>query len=99
MIDTQPFSCDTDTTAAIVGGIVGAAVGRNGIPPEWLDRLLEWPRTVAWMERLGRQLHDTIRSGVRARPLRLPVLGLLARNVLFLIVVLCHGFRRLGLPY
>ncbi len=27
---------DVDTTCAIVGGIVGASVGREGIPPEWL---------------------------------------------------------------
>jgi ADP-ribosylglycohydrolase len=28
---------DTDTTAAIVGGIVGAATGKEGIPNKWLD--------------------------------------------------------------
>ena len=27
---------DADTTAAITGGIVGAAVGRAGIPDEWV---------------------------------------------------------------
>jgi len=32
---------DTDSTAAIVGGIVGSAVGKAGIPTEWLDDLLE----------------------------------------------------------
>jgi hypothetical protein len=37
---------DTDTTAAIVGGIVGCHVGKIGIPEEWLRNLLEWPRTV-----------------------------------------------------
>ena len=44
---------DTDTVAAIVGGIVGAAVGKEGIPAEWLGRMAEWPRTMAWMESLG----------------------------------------------
>lgn len=29
---------DVDTTCAIVGGIVGARVGRSGIPDEWLNR-------------------------------------------------------------
>lgn len=47
---------DADSTGAIVGGIVGAGVGRHGIPQEWLDGLIEWPRTVAWMEKLGKQL-------------------------------------------
>jgi ADP-ribosylglycohydrolase len=27
---------DADTTSAIVGGIVAAHTGRDGIPPEWL---------------------------------------------------------------
>jgi ADP-ribosylglycohydrolase len=38
---------DVDTTAAIVGGVVAAAVGRDGIPPEWLthrERLPDWVR-------------------------------------------------------
>jgi len=34
---------DTDSTAAMVGGIVGASVGKEGIPMEWLNRLFEWP--------------------------------------------------------
>ena len=90
---------DTDTTGAIVGGIVGAAVGRAGIPPEWLGRLCEWPRSVGWMERLGGQLYEARSSGTPAEPLRLPIYGLLPRNLLFLLVVLLHGLRRLLPPY
>lgn len=90
---------DTDSTAAIVGGIVGASVGRKGIPYDWLNTLIEWPRTVTWMERLGIQLASSIRHGTEDRPIGLPALGLLARNLLFLIVVLYHGFRRLAPPY
>lgn len=44
---------DTDTTAAIVGALVGAAVGKAGIPTEWRTKILEWPRTLARMEELG----------------------------------------------
>ncbi|MDP1563871.1 MAG: ADP-ribosylglycohydrolase family protein [Pirellulaceae bacterium] len=47
---------DADSTAAIVGGIVGAGVGQKGIPADWLDGLIEWPRTVSWMENLGEQV-------------------------------------------
>ncbi len=53
---------DADTTAAIVGGIVGSAVGKEGIPAEWLDRLAEQPRSVAWMERLGEELASAARQ-------------------------------------
>ncbi|MBL8853630.1 MAG: ADP-ribosylglycohydrolase family protein [Planctomycetaceae bacterium] len=47
---------DADSTGAIVGGIVGAGVGRRGLPQDWLDGLIEWPRTVAWMEKLGKHV-------------------------------------------
>ncbi len=30
---------DTDTTAAVAGGLAGIAYGIGGIPPEWLDAL------------------------------------------------------------
>ncbi len=58
---------DTDTTGAIAGGILGAAVGRAGLPAEWLDRLIEWPRTVAWMEMLARRLAGEAVSVPRRR--------------------------------
>jgi ADP-ribosylglycohydrolase len=90
---------DTDTTAAIVGGILGSALGRPGIPADWLAGLWEWPRTVAWMDRLGRQLAQTLSARQPASPLRLPALGLLARNLAFLAAVLGHGVRRTLPPY
>ena len=42
---------DTDSTAAIVGAIVGAGVGAAGIPASWLAKILAWPRSVDWMRR------------------------------------------------
>jgi ADP-ribosylglycohydrolase len=47
---------DTDTTAAIVGGIIGAQVGKQGIPEQWLENLWEFPRHRKWMEKLGQRL-------------------------------------------
>jgi ADP-ribosylglycohydrolase len=91
---------DTDTTAGIVGAIAGSGVGRAGIPREWLERLVEYPRTLRWMEGLARQL-----ARARVEPLaridvpRLPAIRLMLRNVFFLGVVLVHGFRRLLPPY
>lgn len=90
---------DTDTTAATVGGIIGAGVAKNGIPQEWLDGLWEWPRTVKWMERLGKRLARTSSQSIGRRALSLPVYGLLLRNIFFMIVVLAHGLRRLLPPY
>ncbi len=90
---------DTDTAAAIVGAIVGAAVGKDGIPAEWLLALAEWPRSVDWMERLAAQLALSQETGAVQRPLGLSFLPLLGRNLLFTTVVLAHGFRRLLPPY
>jgi len=90
---------DTDTVAATLGGIVGAGLGAAGLPADWLARLWEWPRTVTWMSGLGERLAEVAADGVRREPLGLPLAGLLARNGLFLMIVLAHGLRRLLPPY
>jgi ADP-ribosylglycohydrolase len=87
---------DTDTAAAIAGAIIGARVGKDGIPEEWRRDLCEWPRTLDWMERLGKKLAD---PGADGRPLSLNLLALALRNALFIPLVLAHGFRRLLPPY
>jgi ADP-ribosylglycohydrolase len=97
IVDVIRCGGDTDTTGAIVGGIVGSSVGKAGIPAEWLRGLADWPRTVRWMEELGNHVARAISLGRPERPPRLPALGLLARNAFFLAVVLLHGARR-GLP-
>ena len=90
---------DADTTAAIVGGIVGAGVGSEGIPRELLAGIWESPRSMAWMRTLGEALAVAI-NGKTPEPLaRLNPLVLLVRNLFFLVVVLYHGFRRLAPPY
>lgn len=53
---------DTDTTAAIVGALVGSSIGQQGIPGEYLDNLCEWPSDVKWMTDLGTQLSLMIES-------------------------------------
>lgn len=95
---------DADTTAAIVGGIVGVGVGKQGIPVDWLNSMMEWPRSIRWMENLAGQLTEHLEEVAGSAPvgnlrMRLPVLGLLFRNMLFLLVVLYHGLRRLLPPY
>jgi len=90
---------DTDTTAAILGGIIGAGVGRAGIPDALLNGLAEWPRTVGWMERLAARLAAVVESRTPQTPLPLNLPGLAVRNLFFLLVVLSHGLRRLLPPY
>ena len=90
---------DTDTTAAIVGGIVGAAVGPEGIPARWRSGLAEWPCGAAWLERLGIACADMVDGRGPVPPLRFNVPGQCLRNLFFMGVVLFHGFRRLLPPY
>jgi ADP-ribosylglycohydrolase len=90
---------DTDTTGAIVGALVGCRVGMEGIPTEWLHRMSDWPRTTGWMQRLANQLATVRNQQLSAKPLRLPMIGVVARNTLFLAIVLFHGFRRSLPPY
>lgn len=90
---------DTDTIAAIVGGIMGAGVGQEGIPVDWLERLWEWPRTVTWLEELGQQLTHTLATGQPGQVPRLTAVGLFSRNVLFFLIVMTHGLRRCCPPY
>ncbi len=90
---------DTDTTAAMTGAIVGAGVGQDGIPKRWLDDLIEWPRTVTWMETLARKAAATSEMPIAAQTHTVSEIQLLARNMAFILLVLLHGFRRLLPPY
>ena len=40
IVSTVMSGGDTDTNAAIAGALLGAVYGRNGIPLQWLDRIL-----------------------------------------------------------
>jgi ADP-ribosyl-[dinitrogen reductase] hydrolase len=89
---------DTDTTGAIFGGIVGAKVGKQGIPETWLSNIIEWPRSISWIERLGNAVAESERTSTTKCP-RYFVPGIVLRNVAFLVIVLAHGFRRLAPPW
>lgn len=92
---------DTDSTAAIVGGIVGAGLGPDAVPAEWLSHLWAWPRNVVWMKAAARSL---ARAEGRALPMSflqrrqewawLPFN--LVRNLAMFAVVLVVYFVRLG---
>jgi ADP-ribosylglycohydrolase len=90
---------DTDTTAAVLGGIIGAGVGHAGIPRNLLAGIVEWPRSTAWMERLGIVLARSLKEPGNAEAPGYFVPAIPLRNASFLLVVLAHGVRRLFPPY
>lgn len=87
---------DADTTAAIVGGIVGAGVGKSGIPEHLLQGLWDWPRGVSKIEYLASTVASHGSMTGQQKPL---FVATVARNLFFLGAVLTHGFRRLLPPY
>lgn len=86
---------DTDSTAAIVGGLVGAGTGTEGLPAERIACLQDWPWNSHRLRTLGPAM-VTAQYGAATFPCW-PLL--LLRNLVLLIVVLGHGFRRLLPPY
>jgi ADP-ribosyl-[dinitrogen reductase] hydrolase len=40
------FGGDTDTNAAIVGGLIGALVGYSGLPPAFVDKVMSFEVTL-----------------------------------------------------
>lgn len=85
---------DTDTVAAIAGGLIGAGTGVEGIPPEWVAGLVDRPHGVRRMHRLAKVLAGgEDRTAVRFSPWLFP------RGIVFTALVLLHGFRRLLPPY
>ena len=87
---------DTDSVAAIVGGIAGC---ESEIAPELIAGICDWPVGVPSIRRLSRQLFDTIESGIPQRSKQPFFLWQLLRNLVFLSIVLGWGFRRLLPPY
>jgi ADP-ribosylglycohydrolase len=90
---------DTDTTAAILGGILGAGQGIEGIPDDWLAGLCEWPRTRRWMEQLGACLAAKLAGESVDRMPRVFFLSQWLRNLFFFLIVLAHVARRALPPY
>ena len=99
MINTLECGGDTDTVGAILGGLTGAAVRKQGIPRDWLDCICDWPRSVSFVERVAGRLAEQRQSPSSVGPVHYFWPGLFPRNILFLVVVLLHGFRRLAPPY
>lgn len=96
VIETVARGGDTDTVAAIVGGILGGRLGAEAVPQDWLAGIIEpW-----WHEKrltkLATQLAEVARTGIPQRP---DANFWLPAHALLLPIVLAHGFRRLFPPY
>jgi ADP-ribosyl-[dinitrogen reductase] hydrolase len=90
---------DADTTAAILGGIVGARVGVEGIPEPWRTGIGEWPRNLRWVERLGRELGIGLAEKAPRKSVPVNPAGVVARNMVFTGAVFAHVARRMLPPY
>ncbi len=86
---------DTDSTGAITGALAGAAMGAEAIPSEWREGLVEWPRSVRVMEKVGKRLAEQRAVRDPLGPVRYFWPAIPLRNALFLAIVLAHGFGRL----
>lgn len=86
---------DTDSVAAIVGGLVGAHRGEAAIPPAWLDGMVDWPLHPARLRAMADAA--TRREAGPGLPF-LPLCFL--RNVFFFgPLAILHVLRRLLPPY
>jgi ADP-ribosylglycohydrolase len=90
---------DTDTVGAILGALCGATGGSEAIPAEWIDEICDWPRSTSFMKRLAERLASQTESRTPLGPVPYFWPAVLPRNVVFLAIVLAHGFRRLAPPY
>ncbi len=86
---------DTDTVGAIVGALAGATNGAQSIPAEWLTGIWEWPRSGIFLRQIAARLAQQKTEHQPLGPVRYFWPGLIPRNLLFLLIILAHGFMRL----
>lgn len=96
VIETVALGGDTDTVAAIVGGILGARLGAEAVPEDWLRGIIEPWWTPKRLARLARQLAEVAQTSTPQRP---DTNFWLPTHALLLPIVLFHGFRRLFPTY
>lgn len=98
---TNVLNCggDTDTTGAIAGALAGLTIGESGIPKDWISRIMDWPRSTQLLRLSADSLSELRDKSISQKPLKYFLSGTVLRNMLFLIIVLIHGFRRLLPPY
>lgn len=90
---------DTDTVAAITGGIVGSFVGTEAIPPDWRRGIWEPTGILKQIEERSGDFACAWLAGISLRVSYSLYGTVLLRNAIFAGIVLAHGFRRLLPPY
>jgi ADP-ribosyl-[dinitrogen reductase] hydrolase len=88
---------DTDTTGALVGGLVGARIGEAALPSDWLNGISDWPCSLGRVRALAASESDPkAAAGVfgGGRWLIMPL-----RSLVLLAIVLVHVVRRALPPY
>ncbi|MBC8140661.1 MAG: ADP-ribosylglycohydrolase family protein, partial [Armatimonadetes bacterium] len=90
---------DTDTVAAITGAIVGANVGTNGVSEDLRRGIWEPTGLLKNVEAREQTFAAAWQTGTTQNVVYVPYPVALARNALFAVIVLYHGFRRLLPPY
>ncbi len=90
---------DTDTVGAMAGAMAGAVTGEQGIPVDWIDGILEWPRGVHVLRRIADELAKAASDPSAGSLVSYPWPAAFIRNLFFTAIVLLHGFRRLLPPF
>ncbi|MCF7981953.1 MAG: ADP-ribosylglycohydrolase family protein [Pseudomonadales bacterium] len=92
---TEVLNCggDTDTVGAITGALAGATVGEDAIPAEWIENIMEWPRSVSLLRKVADALSTGNNSPSGSIKYFWPVV--IVRNIFMLAVVFGHIFLRL----
>lgn len=90
---------DTDTTGAIAGALAGASCGVEGIPKDWINGIMEFPRTRSFMEKLSESVCRVKTCGIPENSLGYAWFLLPIRNIFFFVIVLIHVGRRCLPPY
>ena len=98
---TAAMECggDTDTVGAILGALLGVSLGTNAIPQEWRNGLVEWPRSNRFILRVAQRLAEQKLAQQPLKPVPYFWPGQILRNLVFLVIVLVHGIRRVFPPY
>lgn len=88
---------DTDSVAAITGGLVGLSAQVDSIPDHLIAKYGDWPADLAWHEQLASRLTEWPHGeedilSAPAEPFFWP--GQIIRNLLLIPVVIAHVFFR-----
>ena len=93
VLGEAPQGGDTDTAGAITGALAGATVGENAIEAEWIENIMEWPRSVSVL----RKVADALAAGDNSPSGSIKYFwpGVTVRNLFMLAIVFGHVFLRL----